>query len=105
MIKTDYKPKLSDKAIFSSSRKRAALPVIIMAVIAIALAAWGLWAEVNEQPANTEQQMPLSTIDADDSTAILDSSNQQPEKVLKEIQLNFQHDRKQKLESKNQAKR
>lgn len=104
MIKTDYKPKLSDKAIFSSSRKRAALPVIIMAVIAIALAAWGLWAEVNEQPANTEQQMPLSTIDADDSTAILDSSNQQPEKVLKEIQLNFQHDRKQKLESKNQAK-
>jgi len=91
MIKTDYKTKITDKPIFSSSRKRTVLPVIIMAVVAFSLTVWGLWAELEQQPENdiknstTEKPLIQNEVSTSTDTDIV---------KRQEIQLDFQHDKK-----------
>ncbi|MFT5452979.1 MAG: murein DD-endopeptidase MepM/ murein hydrolase activator NlpD [Enterobacterales bacterium] len=95
MIKTDYKPNGTNKSIFSSSRKRSSFPVIIMAMGALLLAVWGLWAELNDQPSSQDDQMPLSTTNSSlEEITTLDHSNTETKSNLQEIPLEFQHENK-----------
>jgi len=89
MIKSDYKPESSVKAIFSSSRKRTAMPVIVIAVVAFTLAVWGLWDELNED--ETEAPDNLATSESSSAT----ESSQEHKR--QELQLQFNHDKKSSL--------
>ncbi len=97
MIKTDYKPKLAGKPIFSSSRKRSGVPVIIMGVIALSIATWGLWSELtresslNNSDAVQETALPLDTAETINSN---DKNERQ------DIQLEFQYDDRTETNSK-----
>ncbi len=88
MIKTDYKPESSVKAIFSSSRKRTAMPVIVMAVavVALSLAVWGLWVELDE---TTTTDIVTDHLITGETTP-----SNEPSQQLKrqELQLEFEHD-------------
>jgi cell envelope opacity-associated protein A len=95
MIKTDYKTKGTNKSLFSSSRKRSSLPVIIMAVIAFSLALWGLWAKLNEQASSQNNLTPISTTtNSVEEITTIESSDVDSKSNLQEIQLEFQHDKK-----------
>ncbi|MCP4413667.1 MAG: peptidoglycan DD-metalloendopeptidase family protein [Gammaproteobacteria bacterium] len=87
MIKTDYKPESSVKTIFSSSRKRPATPVIIIAVVALSLAIWGLWIELDE----------TTTTEIVSDNLITGEITQSDESTLnlkrQELQLQFDHDK------------
>jgi len=101
MIKTDYKTKIMDKPIFSSSRKRSTVPVIIMAVTAFFLAIWGLWAELdNSEEAAIDSPQQNNT----ELTENIKLDNQQTETQRQEIQLNFQHDNKTDSQSNSNKK-
>jgi len=86
MIKSDYKPDSSAKAIFSSSRKRTITPVIIMAAIAFSLAVWGLWSELDETTTTDVVSENLKTGDSN-------VSEQASQEQRQELQLQFDHEK------------
>ena len=98
MIKTDYKPKFTDKPIFSSSRKRSGLPVILMAAMALSLAVWGLWAELAKETSTKESSIEVESAIPLNVDAI---NNVEIERSRQEIQLEFQYDNRTDNHSKN----
>jgi len=88
MIKTDYKPISTDKDIFSSTRKRSAAPVVFIAIIALLLAIWGLWAAVTEDSVVTKIKEPAVS----DKNIDLKGSNQTTQR--QDLKLDFQYDNK-----------
>jgi murein DD-endopeptidase MepM/ murein hydrolase activator NlpD len=93
MIKTDYKTKGTSSTIFSPSRKRSSVPVIIMAVFALSLTIWGLWSGTNDKTSTKTDNIPLTTNSLEENKTI-ENSDVDTRSNMQEIQLEFQHDKK-----------
>jgi len=96
MIKTDYKSTASNKPIFSGSRKRKLLPVVLMTVLALILIAWGIWPEDKDSSEPNILSPQPSSIESD---KVIDNDIDNNETDRQELQLDFQHDKKSKQQN------
>jgi len=97
MIKSDYK-RSSKQNIFSSSRRKPAVPVRIMIVTAIVFSLWGIinYTDTTDTPHQKDEssiQTPVNTSNNQDLEPVDNSDTQKNQTGSKqELKLNFKHD-------------